>query len=91
VHWYDEYGIERYSVVDLVSSLESFIDRAANSDENFCALYDQLHVRWEHLEEYWNTSEFIKEQEELFNTVPSYVAAKEALMRDAITEFTYDW
>lgn len=91
VHWYDEYGIERYSVVDLVSNLESFIDRAADSDKEFCELYDQLHEKWKDVEEYWNLPEFLKEQEELFNTVPSYVAAKEALMRDAITEFTYDW
>lgn len=89
--WYDDFGIERYQTVDLLDKLDIFIDRAVEDSPEFKNNYDALNAKWELEPEYWSNKQFQQEQAELFNSLPTYKEAKEALMRDAVTGFTYDW
>lgn len=83
LNWYDDFGVDKYQTVNLLDRLDQILDKFWYETNSILpALYEEF------------------TEQDTINAVdwallvyqhPILIQAAEALMRDATTEFTYDW
>ena len=87
--WYNDFGIERYATLDLLGwGLESLLDRLWYTDS---VEVSELNAAYETYES--STLEPLNPIDWALTVYkePVLIQAVEALMRDGVTRFTYDW